>query len=43
VLCIVWLAGFNGGFVSILLVVMPIIILVMTLGSASKQYEASRR
>jgi hypothetical protein len=43
VLCIVWLAGFNGGVVSILLVVMPIIILVMALGSASKQYEASRR
>jgi len=42
VLCIIWLAGFNGGIVSILLVVMPIITLVMALGSASKQYEASR-
>jgi hypothetical protein len=42
VLCIVWLAGFSGGVVSILLVVMPIITLVMSLGSAAKQYEASR-
>src|SRR5262245_46835170 len=42
VLCIVWLAGFSGGIIAILLVVMPIITLVMALGSASKQYEASR-
>lgn len=43
VLCIVWLAGFSGGIISILLIVMPIITLVLALGSASKQYEASRR
>lgn len=43
VLCIVWLAGFNGGIVSILLVVMPIIILVMAMSGPAKQYEASRR
>jgi hypothetical protein len=43
VLCIVWLAGFSGGIIAILLVVMPIITLVLSLGSAAKQYEASRR
>jgi hypothetical protein len=42
VLCIVWLV-LGAGFIPILLVVMPIITLVMALGSASKQYEASRR
>lgn len=42
-LCIVWLAALGGGIVSILLVVMPIITLVMSLGSAAKQYEASKR
>jgi hypothetical protein len=42
VLCIVWLAAFSGGVISILLVIMPIIILVMSLGKAAKQYEASR-
>ena len=41
-LCIVWLAAFQGGIVSILLVVMPIITLVMSLGGPAKQYEASR-
>ncbi len=42
-LCIIWLAAFQGGIVSILLVVMPIIILVMSLGGPAKQYEASRK
>lgn len=42
-LCIVWLAAFQGGIVSIVLAVMPIIILVMSLGGPAKQYEASRR
>lgn len=42
-LCIVWLAAFQGGIVSILLVVMPIITLVMSLGGPAKQFEASRR
>ena len=41
-LCIIWLAAFQGGIVSIVLVVMPIIILVMSLGGPAKQYEASR-
>jgi hypothetical protein len=41
-LCIIWLAAFQGGIVSILLVVMPIITLVMSLGGPAKQYEASR-
>jgi len=41
-LCIVWLAAFQGGIVSILLVIMPIITLVMSLGGPAKQYEASR-
>jgi hypothetical protein len=41
-LCVIWLAAFNGGIVSILLVVMPIITLVMSLGGPAKQYEASR-
>ena len=42
-LCVVWLAAFQGGIVSILLVVMPIITLVMSLGGPAKQFEASRR
>jgi hypothetical protein len=42
-LCIVWLAALGGGLVSVVLIVMPIIMLVMALGSASKQYEASKR
>jgi len=42
-LCIVWLAAFGGGIVAILLVVMPIITLVMSLGAPAKQFEASRR
>jgi hypothetical protein len=42
-LCIVWLAGFEGGIIAILLIVMPIITLVMSLGGPAKQYEASRR
>jgi hypothetical protein len=42
-LCLVWLVAFNGGVVAILLAVMPIIILVMSLGGPAKQYEASRR
>jgi len=42
VLCIVWLAGFEGSVVSILLAVMPIITLVMSLGGPAKQFEASR-
>lgn len=41
-LCVIWLAAFQGGIVSILLAVMPIIILVMSLGGPAKQYEASR-
>ncbi|MFC4851915.1 hypothetical protein [Actinophytocola glycyrrhizae] len=41
-LCVIWLAAFQGGIVSIILVVMPIIILVMSLGGPAKQYEASR-
>lgn len=41
-LCIVWLAAFDGGIVAILLVVMPIITLVMSLGGPAKQFEASR-
>ena len=42
-LCIIWLAALNGGIIAILLVVMPIITLVMSLGGPAKQYEASRR
>jgi hypothetical protein len=42
-LCIIWLAAFQGGIVAILLVIMPIIILVMSLGGPAKQYEASRK
>lgn len=42
-LCIVWLAGFSGGLISILLVVMPVISLIMSLGGPAKQFEASRR
>ena len=42
VLCVIWLAAFQGGIVSILLVVMPIITLVMSLGGPAKQFEASR-
>ena len=42
-LCIIWLAAFQGGIVSIILAVMPIIILVMSLGGPAKQYEASRK
>lgn len=41
-LCVVWLAAFQGGIVSILLVIMPIITLVMALGGPAKQFEASR-
>ncbi len=41
-LCIVWLAAFEGGIISILLVIMPIITLVMSLGGPAKQFEASR-
>ncbi|MDQ3788383.1 MAG: hypothetical protein M3422_14215 [Actinomycetota bacterium] len=41
-LCIVWLAAFEGGIVSILLVIMPIITLVLSLGGPAKQFEASR-
>lgn len=42
VLCIVWLV-LGAGIIPILLVIMPVIVLVLALGSASKQYEASRR
>lgn len=42
-LCIVWLAGFQGGIIAVLLIVMPIITLVMSLGGPAKQYEASKR
>lgn len=42
-LCIVWLAAFGGGVVSIILAVMPVISLVMSLGGPAKQYEASKR
>ena len=41
-LCIIWLAAFEGGIVSIVLAVMPIITLVMSLGGPAKQFEASR-
>ena len=43
VLCIAWLVGLSGGIVSILLIVMPIIALVLSLGGPAKQFEASRR
>jgi hypothetical protein len=42
-LCVVWLAAFEGGVVSVLLAVMPIITLVLSLGGPAKQFEASRR
>ncbi|MFI7680900.1 hypothetical protein [Actinophytocola sp. NPDC049390] len=41
-LCLIWLVAFEGGIVSILLAVMPIITLVMALGGPAKQFEASR-
>jgi hypothetical protein len=43
VLCIVWLAVFTGGVVSVLYAVMPIISLIMSLGGPAKQFEASKR
>ncbi|MGB3443231.1 MAG: hypothetical protein WBA97_31215 [Actinophytocola sp.] len=43
VLCVIWLAAFQGGLVAILLAVMPIITLVMSLGGPAKQFEASRK
>lgn len=42
-LCIVWLAAFDGSVVSIALAVMPVISLVMSLGGPAKQYEASKK
>lgn len=42
-LCILWLAILGGGIVSIVLAVMPVIILIMSLGGPAKQFEASRR
>lgn len=41
-LCIVWLV-LGAGFLPILLVIMPIIALVLSLGGPAKQFEASRR
>jgi hypothetical protein len=42
VLCVFWLIE-GAGIIPILLIVMPIIALVMSLGSAAKQYEASKK
>jgi hypothetical protein len=42
VLCVFWLIE-GAGIIPILLIVMPIIALVMSLGGAAKQYEASKK
>lgn len=42
VLCVFWLIQ-GAGIIPILLIVMPIIALIMSLGGPAKQYEASRR
>jgi hypothetical protein len=42
VLCVFWLVE-GAGIIPILLIVMPIISLVMSLGGPAKQYEASKK